>query len=185
MSLLVQFKGGDDATTIAEDQLIGFFGSGGLGSSIALNGAYNSYTAVVNPTGTVNYGTLPNVRYLTSMTADIGTGSVPISAISGSLCTLHISITSGSALTRLQAVRLIAYDKDLGETIAPTGVSVKGFEQGSSTWTTMAGTGSPLLLTPHTGSAQLVHDYYVGISATPTISGAHNNIRLSLYTEWY
>jgi hypothetical protein len=187
MSLLIQFKSGDDAVTLSDGQLIGFFGSGSVGTfgeSIPLD-AYNRYTAVTNSQGIINYGALPNVRYVSSNTADIGSGAVALTTIPSGSCTLHIHLTSGSTTTRLQAVRLIAYDNRFGIATGPFFASVKGFEYGSSTWTTMSGSSLPLVLTPHTGSAQLDHDYYVGISASPAISGSHTTVALAFYAEWY
>lgn len=186
MSLLIQWKGGDDVTTIGNGQLIGFFGSGSqaaFGQSIPLN-AYNRYTAVTNSLATINYGVLPNVRYISSTEADIGNGTQSLLSVPSGSCTLHIRLTSGSALTRLQAVRLIAFDNgDLAQ--GPNNVSVKGFEYGSTSWTTMSGSSAPLVLTPHTGSAQLYHDYYVGVAASPAISGSHTTVALALYAEWF
>jgi hypothetical protein len=187
MTLLVQFKGGDDVVTLSSGQLIGFFGSGSIsafGESIPPN-AYNRYTAVTNTLGTINYGALPNVQYISSITGDIGNGAVALTSIPSGSCTLHIRLTSGSALTRLQAVRLIVYDNRFGLTVGPFDVAVKGFEYGSITWSTMSGSAAPLVLTPHTGSAQLYHDYYVGISASPALSGSHVTTALALYAEWY
>jgi len=187
MSLLVQFKGGDDAVTLSNGQLIGFFGSGSIntfGESIP-PGAYNRYTAVTNSQGTINYGALPNVRYVSSTTGDIGNGAVALTTIPSGSCTLHIRLTSGSTLTRLQTVRLIAYDSRFGIDTGTFNVSVQGFEYGSSSWTVMSGSAAPLVLTPHTGSAQLYHDYYIGVSASPAISGSHTTVALALYAEWY
>lgn len=187
MSLLVQFKGGDDVNTISSGQLIGFFGSGSTGAfgeSIPLS-AYNRYTAITNSTGTINYGVLPNVRYTAATTGDIGSGAQALSSIPSGSCTLHIRLTSGSLTTRLQAVRLIAYDSRFNTAAGPFNASIKGFEYGSTSWTTMSGSSAPLVLTPHTGSAQLYHDYYVGLSASPAISGSHTTIALALYAEWY
>ena len=187
MSLLIQWEGGDSVTTIAAGQLIGFFGSGSTGAfgqSIPLS-SYNSYTAGTNNVGTINYGALPNVKYMSSITADIGSGAQGLISIPSGSCTLHIRLTSGSMTTRLQAVRLIAYDNgDL--TQGPANVSIKGFEYNTSiSWVTMSGSAAPLVLTPHTGSAQLYHDYFVGLSASPAISGSHTTIALALYAEWY
>jgi len=187
MSLLIQFKSGNDIVTLNSGQLIGFFGSGSAGAfgeSIPPN-AYNRYTAVTNSQGTINYGTLPNVRYISSTTGDIGEGPVLLTTIPSGSCTLHIRLTLGSATTLLQAVRLIAYDSRFGINTGPFNVFVKGFEYGSTMWTTMSGSTAPLVLTPHTDSAQLYHDYYVGISASPALSGSHTTVALALYAEWY
>ncbi len=187
MSLLVQFKGGNDIVTLSSGQLIGFFGSGSAGTfgeSIPPN-AYNRYTAVTNSQGTINYGVLPNVRYISLTTGDIGAGAVALTTIPSGSCTLHIRLTSGSITTRLQAVRLIAYDSRFDISTGPFDVSVKGFEYSSTVWTTMSGSAAPLILTPHTGSALLYHDYYVSISASPALSGSHTTVALALYAEWY
>ncbi len=192
MSITILWKGGNDAITISNGNHIGFFGES-FGDSIVLN-TYQDKTYVTNIDGTVNLGELPNIKYISNSPGigSSGSGSVPITSFAEDQCTLHISLTSGSA-SRIQAVKLIAYSGSL--TVGPSGglsavgpskASIVGFELGDSNWTIMSGSAQPLMLTPYSGAAgKVTHDYYIGLSAQPQVTGINVNISLALYAEWY
>ena len=192
MAIVIQWKGGNDAVTISDGDRIGFFGAS-FGDSIILN-AYQDKTYVTNIGGTVNSGELPNIKYISNSPGmgSIGSGSAAITTFTPSQCTLHISLTSGSA-SRIQAVKLIAYSGSL--TVGPSGglsaagtpnTVIVGFERGNTDWTIMSGSAQPLMLTPFSGAAgQVTHDYYIGLSAQPSVTGINANVSLALYAEWY
>jgi len=190
MAIIIQWKGGNDAVTISDGDYIGFFGSN-FGDSIILN-AYQDRTYVTNINGTVNTGELPNIKYISNSAGSIGSGSAALTTFTQNQCTLHISLTSGSA-SRVQAIKLIAYSGSLtvgpaGELSAagPANTSIVGFELGDTTWTVMSGSAQPLMLTPYSGAAgKITHDYYIGLSAQPQVSGINVNTSLALYAEWY
>lgn len=193
MAITVTMKGGDDVVTISGQIRIGFFGTN-FGDSIALH-RYQSSTFATNVFGTVNFGELPNVRYVSNYPGmgDIGDGSALISSFTNAQCTLHISFTSGSA-SRIQNVKLCAYSgsysTDISGSILCGGlhnVTVVGFEQGATNWTVMSGSAAPLVLTPFSGAGgQMTHNYYVGLAAQPRTSGIENtSVSLALYAEWY
>jgi len=183
MSLIIQWNGGDNITTVGAGAYIGFF-SESLGGSIPLDN-YQNKTIATNGTGTVNLGELPNVTFKDSTHAVWGETSTSklLTQIPFNSCTLHIRITSGSN-ARLQNVQLIAYS-GASTLDPPTNMNVKGFEKGQSSWTTMAGSASPLTLTPHISSGSMVHDYYACLSASPTRTGITTAVSLALYAEWY
>ncbi|KKK63682.1 hypothetical protein LCGC14_2991840 [marine sediment metagenome] len=192
MSITIQWKGGDDIVTISSGERIGFFGIN-FGESIVLN-AYQDKTYVTNVDGTNNGGALPNIKYVSNSPGmgNIGSGSAAINTFTSDQCTLHLRMTSGSA-TRIQAVKLIAYSGSL--TVGPSGglsavgtpnATIVGFELGDTNWTIMSGSAQPLMLTPFSGAAgQEFHDYYIGLSAQPQVTGINVNISLALYAEWY
>jgi len=192
MAIVIQWKGGNDAVTISNGDRIGFFGTN-FGDSIVLN-TYQDKTYITNINGTINSGEVPNIKYISNSPGmgSIGSGSAAITTFIPSQCTLHISLTSGSA-SRLQAVKLIAYSGSL--TVGPAGTlfaagtpnaTVVGFERGNTNWTTMSGSAQPLMLTPYSGAAgKVTHDYYIGLSAQPQVTGINVNISLALYAEWY
>jgi len=192
MAIIIQWKGGDDVVTIPNGRRIGFFGTS-FGDSIVLNN-YQDKTYVTNDTGTINLGELPNVKYVSNSPGmvDIGSGSVAITTLTANQCTLHIQLSSGSA-SRIQAIKLIAYSGSLEvgphgglSASGPANVTVVGFELGNTDWTVMNGSTTPLQLTPFSGAAgQLQHDYYIGLSAQPQVSGINTNVSLALYAEWY
>ena len=195
MSIVIEWKGGDDVVTISSDSRIGFFGMT-FGDSIVLN-AYQETTHVTNDTGTVNDGELPNLLHTVTAPGSckignrFGSGSA-ITDITSEQCTLHLSITNGEH-SRLQAVKLIAYSGSLtidheGNITAsgPSDATVVGFELGNVNWTVMNGSTAPLMLTPYSGAAgQVTHNYYIGLSAAPQVTGINPNISLALYAEWY
>ena len=193
MSLFIVWKSGDDAVEMPSGSYIGFFGAA-FGGSIPLDN-YQSTTVYTNSTGTVNNGALPNVKYINSTQGDLGSGTVNLTTLTNSDATVHIRLISGSA-SRLQAVNLHAISGSFS--VGPTGsgslsasgpgnANMMGYEIGgaNAAWTSMSGSVSPLALTPHTGSAAQVHDYYVALSASPTTTGVNTVVSLAMYAEWY
>ena len=193
MAITIQWKGGNDVVTISNGDRIGFFGTN-FGDSIILN-TYQDKTYVTNIDGTINSGELPNIKYV-SNSPGIGSivsgSSAAITTFTPSQCTLHISLTSGSA-SRIQAVKLIAYSGSLTvgsfgglSAAGPSDATIVGFERGDTNWTIMSGSAQPLMLTPYAGAAgKVTHDYYIGLSAQPQVTGINVNISLALYAEWY
>ena len=192
MAITITWKGGDDVVTIPDGSRVGFFGAS-FGESIVLN-TYQDKTYMVNNDGTLNLGEVPNIKYVSNSPGmgDIGSGSAAITTFTADQCTLHISMTSGSA-SRLQAVKFIAYSGSLE--VGPTGglsasslvnATIMGFELGDTNWQNLSGSAGPLMLTPFSGAAgQLTHDYYIGLSAQPQSSGINVAISLAVYAEWY
>jgi len=181
MAITIQWKSGDDSIIIDADSYIGFFGDN-FGDSIPLD-SYQGVTVETNSLGTANYGNLPNTKFTSSTTVDIGNGVGPIylNMVPPEDCTLHLKILADDDI-KLQAVKLIAYSGSMDR--GPFPMNVAGFESGSTDWTTMSGSGSPLVLSPHLTPSQ-THDYYVGLSASPTMSGSFSTVQLVLYVEWY
>lgn len=192
MAITILWKGGDDGHTISNGNRIGFFGAS-FGDSIVLN-AYQDKTHITNINGTVNLGELPNVKYISNSPGigSVGSGSAAITTFTADQCTLHLSISSGSA-SRIQAVKLIAYSGSLAtgpsgglSAVGTPNATIVGFELGDTNWTIMSGSASPLVLAPYSGAAdKTTHDYYIGLSAQPQVSGINVNISLALYAEWY
>jgi hypothetical protein len=184
MAIVIQWKGGNNVTTVSSGTRIGFFGPN-FGDSIVLN-AYQDKTYVTNIDGTLNLGELPNIKYVSNspgMGIPSSGSSVAITSFISNQCTLHISMTSGSA-SRVQAIKLIAYEGALAN--GPENATIVGFELGDTNWTIMGGSAQPLMLTPYSTPAGLVtHDYYVGLAAQPQVTGINVNISLALYVEWY
>ena len=193
MAITIQWKGGNDITTISDGEHIGFFGAS-FGDSIVLN-TYQDKTYVTNIGGTDNSGELPNIKFVSNSpgTGSISSGSVAaITTFTQDQCTLHLSLTSGSA-SRIHAIKLIAYSGSL--TVGPSGglsavgtpnTTIMGFERGDTDWTIMSGSAQPLTLTPYSDAAgKETHDYYIGLSAQPQAMGININISLALYAEWY
>lgn len=178
--MLAQYSHPSGTPVVGVTAYVGFFGTN-FGDTLPLN-SYQNSTIITNQLGTVNLGELPNVKFISSTQGNIGGSNIDLSQVGFNNCTLLIRLHSGSAV-RLQAVKLYAHS---GSNIAvgPSNMSVRGFEKGANSWTTMSGSAAPLVLTPHMSSGSNTHDYYVGLSATPTASGS-NMVNLTLYAEWY
>ena len=189
MSISIKWEGGDGITLIPSGSYVGFYGSS-FNQSIPLNN-YNQMTVATNKLGTVNNGSLPNVRFtspgygiFTNPTHGTLSGSIGgILGNTGKDMTLHIRITSGSSVY-LTNVNLIAFS---GNSInqVPQDILVVGFESGSTSWVPMSGISQPLALTPHTTTPNTIHDYYVGISVTPTKKGETHQTLFALQADWY
>jgi len=177
----ITWQGGDGVNTLGIDQYCGFFGSGAFGTSIP-TGEYQENTFVTDVSGGVNYGELPNVKYIGVNTADWGDGVESIANILSSECTLRITLSSGSAF-RLQAINFFVYTGD-DETVAPPNVTVKAFEYGDTSWQTLSGSAQPLNLTPQL-SASTAHTFYIAVSVTPLVTGTNAQMKFGFYAEYY
>jgi len=184
MSISIQWRSGDDTLSFSASNYLGFYGEDGFGASIPLD-SYQENTILTNENGTVNSGEFPNTKFISSSNVDWGEGSKALTLISSGSCTLHIKVISDIPV-RLQAVRLIAYS---GSAVIPSAgsadMNIMGFEYGNSSWTVMDGSDNPLILTAHTGSATYIHNYHVGIAASPVVRGTRVHTKLALYLEWY
>ena len=183
MGVVITYQGGDGVVTLTPSAgyFCGFFGEL-FGYSIGLS-EYQDSTYATNVTGTANSGSLPNVKYTGSGTAEVAGSDVAVGAVANTQCTLKLTFSSGSAFY-LQTARFVAYD-GVSEAVAPSGSVIYGFESGDSAWTLLSGSNSALWLTPETVTPQTSYDRYVSLSAAPTVVGASNTIKFSVYAEYY
>lgn len=181
--MFVQYSTPDESIIIDATKFIGFFGNT-FGASIDI-GSAQSKTFQTNSIATYNGGELPNVKYISSTQCDIGSGTISLTQVPFSKCTLRLRLASGSlSAVHLPIVKLIAHSGS-NVAVGPLGATIYGFEKGNSSWTVMSGSAAPLTLTPHTVSGSYVHDYYVGLSAVPSVITRNSAISLSLYVKWY
>ena len=189
MAITVKWEGGDGVTLIPSGSYVGFYGTT-FNQSIPLNN-YNQLTIATDRLGTTNNGELPNAQFTTpgygifkNVTHGTISGSIgTLFSNTGADMTLHIRITSGSAVF-LTNVNLIAFS-GISLAQAPQNVQVIVFESGRTSWTPMVGVSQPLALTPHTATATAIHDYYVSISISPTTKAETHQTLFALQADYY
>lgn len=175
---------------------VGFFGAGGPeGTPFAvIVDRYQDKTFITNMSGT-NLGNSPfglpgsgeliNHKYSSDTTANVsGLGAVSLTNVTQGSGTLLIRfVPSGSAEVKTQNALLytVVLNATSGVddvTSVVTGLKVYGYEPGADgTWTQMAGVGATdnqLALDDHS-VADTVHDFFVGLSASPEAVGARTN----------
>ena len=179
--MFVQYSSPDGSVVLKTTNSIGFFGSR-FGESVS-PGSYQGATVQVHSTGgTVYSGSFPNVKYISSTQCDFGTGTKLLTQVPFEACTLRLRLQSGSlSAVHLPVVKLIAHSGS-NVAIGPSNMTVYGFKKGSASWTAMSGSAAPLILAnetpPYTSSGSYIHDYYVGLSASPS-TYTKNSVSLS------
>lgn len=184
---------------------VGFFGAGGpQGVPFAIIiSRYQDSTYITNTSG-FNMGVLPfgvpgsgklnNFKYESSNLANVsGVASVSLSDIPSTSGTLLVRfVASGTTEVRTQNVlcRTVVLNSASGidnVTDVATGVKVQGFEPGAdNSWTQTAGVGAidnRLFFTDH-NDTDLVHDFFVGLSASPEAVGERNDFGFFFIVEF-
>jgi len=187
---------------------LGFFGSSGFGSSVAV-GQWQGRTFVTDGNGVVQGPEAMNVKYLNAgsgIPGSIGSG-IGLQAIPNYQATLNPRFTHGSAV-QVQNVELRIYDRNNID-LPASGVTTKVAElihpgntqvangSGDSQWITPGGSGVTVTLANSPGESGLFagngtestlsatrHDWYVAISASPNSIGAKTQYGLQLQLEF-
>ena len=184
---------------------VGFFGAGGPeGIPFAVIVArYQDKTFITNASGT-NLGAAPwglpgsgeliNHKYVSSNTVNVsGLGSNSLSNVTPESGTLLVRFEA-SGTTEVRTQNAILYTVALNATSGVDDVSsvvsnlkVQGYEPGvDATWTQTAGAGAVdnrLLLQDHTVT-DLVHDFFVGLSASPEAVGERSDFGFFMVIEF-
>lgn len=188
---------------------VGFYGDSGFGASVSV-ASWQGRSFITNGAGSYQGPEINNIKYLNSQSGILGqTGSgILLTTIPNYQSSLNPRFTHSSAV-KVQNVYLYGYDR-VSINNPPSGVTLAGAEiihptlvqnntgSGDSTWTTMAGTGTYLTLCPNPGmSGQYAgngsnslwestdHDWYIGLSASPTSIGSKTQFGLYLSLEYY
>jgi hypothetical protein len=187
---------------------IGFFGNGGAFASVRIN-EYQDRTFICDAGGTTVGAEIDNVKYVNSTGALISRGGTTdatlwIKNIPNYKSTLNIRFDHTSAV-RTQNAKVQIYDRSsinnppsgvicqVCEIVHPeTSQAVAG--SGSSSWTSCSGSTSYVNLIASPGSNGLrpsgsnttdtQHDWYIGLSATPTGVGSQTNFGIYFTTEY-
>ena len=184
---------------------IGFFGSAGFGSSVAV-GEYQSSTYITNSNGTIQGAEINNVKYIHPNSGLTGASTSPINIrnIPNYKSTLNVRFTSTSVV-KTQNAQARIYDRSninnnasgvttrVAEIIHPsTSEAVTG--SGSTAWSTLNGSGVTLNLAASPGTSGLSpsgsntqdtrHDWYLAISASPDSIGSKTQYGLWIQLEY-
>lgn len=175
MAITFDWKGHDGTGwnyTIGTTNVIAFYGSGGYGSPIQV-GEYNSATHVrtstSDDTDACSAPHVTNIKYSSSTEASIAGGApVALTSATQNNC-IRITVTSDTSITVI-GTRLYAYDGSNVDN-PPANVTFKTFKLTNANWSQPHGRASAMScgtsLTPAT-----THSFYVGMSISPTSTGA-------------
>lgn len=197
MATTVQWFGGAGSPEIAPAasgglNTAGFFGAS-FGFSIRV-GEYNNTTYRTNANGTSDGSQLPNLRFANVSGAYVGASIVAeeLLEVNNGETTLKITLTTDNPI-KTQNSNFRAFDR-ISINNNPSGVTMRAVEirkdqpsvrgSGNTNWTVIAGSGSVLGLFDQTTENDTVHDWYVGLTATPTSIGEKTNIGFYFETEF-
>lgn len=186
---------------------LGFFGSSGFGSSVAI-GVYQDSTYITNANGTIAGQSLNNIKHSHPSSGILngigGPGGLDLLAIANAEASLNIRYSHTTAV-KTQQVRLRIYDRSNINNIA-SGVTTKVAElvhptttnaldgSGSATWVTPGGSGTIMSLTSSPGMSGLSpsgtgtvsdrHDWYLAMSSSPDSIGSKTQYALWIELEY-
>jgi len=184
---------------------VGFFGAGGpegIPFAVIVD-RYQDLTFITNTSGT-NLGQAPygvpasgqliNHKYIASSTVNVsGLGTVSLTNVTPESGTILARfVASGTTEVRTQnailytvALNAASGVDDVSSVV--TSLKVQGYEPGAdATWTQTAGAGAidnRLLLQDH-DTTDLVHDFFVGLSASPEAAGARSDFGFFMVIEF-
>lgn len=170
----------------------GFFGAG-FGFSIRV-GEFNQTTFRTNANGTTDGSQVPNLRFANSSGAFVGpsASAEELREVNNNETTLKITLTTDNPI-KTQNASFRCFDR-VNINNNPSGVTMRAAEMrkdqptvrgsGDTSWTSVFGSGSPLSIADQTTANFTVHDYYVGLTATPTSIGEKTNIAFYFETEF-
>lgn len=168
MSATITWKSGDDVLTYGATDLVGFYGPAGHNDPISV-GDWNDSTRLRTAAGE-DGGALPNCKYLTDSTVDIGGGSQDVNTVLDHECTLHIQVTMDSEVETSNSY-FDSYGTTTSEAPGDGNLSVKAFERGDAAWADI-GPPATARLALEDQAAATTHDYYIAVSVSPTGYGA-------------
>jgi len=195
MSTTISWTGGAGSPAIQPAEsgglnTCGFFGSA-FGFSIRV-GEFNNTTYRTNQNGVSDGGALPNLRYANVSGAYVASEGVAteLLEVDNAEATLRIQLVTDNAV-RTQNGSVRAFDR-VAINNNPSGVTIYAAEiakhmgavrgSGDTNWTAIAGSGATLSLADQLTDDFTTHNFYVGLSATPTSIGEKTN--LGFYAEF-
>jgi len=176
---------------------LGFYADGGFGFSIQV-GQYNGRTFITSSDGATEGPEVDNLKWQSSSGVILGqSGSgILLTEVPNYMAPLNIRFTNDSAV-KTQNVKLYAYDRT-NKNNYPSGVTFKAFEiihpntiqsntgSGDVSWHTLttgdnymdlaAGAGVSGLSPNGVNTEDDRHDWYIGVSLSPTTVGAKTQL---------
>lgn len=198
MATSISWYGGDGVNEIVpaesgNNDTLGFFGAN-FGFSIRV-GEYNNTSFATNDNGTTNYGQVPNLRYANTSGAFVASEltATELLQVDDGEATLRIRLSSDSSVgtqnASFRAFDRVNIDND------PTEVTVYAAEirkpqptirgSGDQYWTSVHGT-TALSLDDHLNAWELgtQHNWYIGLSVTPTTIGEKTGLGFYFEVEF-
>ena len=183
---------------------IGFFGSSGFGSSVAV-GEYQSSTYITNSNGTVQGAEINNVKYVHPNSGLSGASTLALRNIPNYKATLNVRFNADSAV-KTQNAQIRIYDRSnvnnnasgvttkVAEVVHPSTSEAGLLGSGSTAWSTLNGSGVTLSLAASPGTSGLSpsgsntqdtrHDWYLALSASPDSIGSKTQYGLWIQLEY-
>lgn len=199
----ISFYAGDASLENIQSSGIGFYGSSGFGSSVAV-GQYQDDTYITDSNGSINGGKAKNVKYFNSASGYANSVSARhLRTIANGLATLNVRFTHTTGV-KTQNVKLRIYDRSNIANNA-SGVTTRVAElihpdnnenlvgSGSNNWETPNGTGFMTLasspgmsgLSPSgSDTIDARHDWYLAVSASPDSIGSKTQYALWVELEY-
>jgi len=164
--------------------LIGFYGSS-YGDKVQVGEYPDSHhlrTSSGTNTDYCAYPHMTNLKYISGSTVSIsGSNEQNISNVTTGDC-VRIRFTDGSTSISTESVTFYSYDGTTDAT-PPVGLTSKCLTTGSTSWTTP--TGSPAAMSFADQGSEINHDYFVGMSASPTSVGEKTSFAWKITLDYY
>jgi hypothetical protein len=197
MATTIEWFAGDGSPEIAPASsgglnTVGFFGSS-FGFSIRV-GEYNNTTYLTDANGTTDGGALPNLRFANSSGAYVASELTPteLLEVNNDEATIKVTLTTDNPI-KTQNTNFRCFDR-VSINNNPSGVTMRAAEirkdqtgvrgSGDVSWTVIAGSGDVLALDDQTTENDTEHNFFVGLTATPTSIGEKNSIAFYWESEF-
>lgn len=154
------------------------FAGAAFGTAVVVS-SYQDSTHVENSGGTELCSTnhCHNTKYVASGTLSLDGGATSnVVDVTTANCPLKINFADPSSVTTTGGL-FYAYNGST-TTVAPTGVTFQAFEQGDAAWTGAGGSAAAVTINDDTAATS--HDYFFGMSATPTSVGEKTAFKLRI-----
>lgn len=176
---------------------LGFFGGGGAPDAAVIVGNYQDRTHRTNHNGS-DLGVGINNKYSSSSVAIVSGVTFPnmnnIPGNSGTLLCRFTEPTAQEVQTQNATFRAIEFNSSSGVPnidAIPSNITIQAFElqntvggTGNSTWTDITSGSNALSLNNQTATGS-VHDFIVGISASPTTTGTNRDFGFMIRLEYF
>ncbi len=176
---------------------VGFFGAGGAPNAAVIVGEYQDRTHRTNHSA-ADLGVLINNKFSSSTVAIISGVTFPnmnnVPANSGTLLCRFTEPTLQDVQTQNATFRAVALDSSSGVPnidAIPSNITIQAFELqntvgglGNASWTNIT-SGSNALSLNNQSATGSVHDFIVGVSASPTVTGTNRDFGFMIRLEYF
>jgi len=178
------WQSGSTWHNFSADNMIGFYGTS-YGDKVTVNSYQDSHhlrTSSGNDTDACVGPHMTNLKYISGSTVSIsGSNETNISNVATGDC-IRIRFTDGSTSVSTENVKFYSYDGTTDAT-APTGLTPKCLTTGASAWVTPTGSAGYMPMADQ--GSEINHDYFVGLSATPTSVGEKTDFAWKISLDYY